>query len=304
MACHRGVEARHLAYADIVHLLCRAVQRAGRADAGVIAGGAVRVGGDGNRVTRSRQVLALEEVGIPLDRRNDPVGGQVAERLLECRRLVVRRECRERRVGPSRRERADLVDDDPHDVPGCGIAALHALAQVGDLDVEIRRQRAPSRQRLLARLVCANRLDGHEVPQLHMPPLHLAHVPELGATHSRRDRRFQRFAQDRVRGAQRRRLDRRRIEGPRLGEPAILARLPGGKRSQRVVGQPIVPPPADAIGGRLFGILIEKSAQVLVGQRSDAGVGRRGRRWLGGSAAGVGNNEQENNDRHSRHAGL
>src|SRR5207245_8196634 len=118
------------------------------------------------------------------------------ELLLECRRLVANRRRIERRFTDRRcDERLHLIDDEPGIVLWCRVALLQSLAQVAYLGVDVSRQRAPPCERLLARLVGAHRLNGHEIAELHLPAVdELTDRPELAPAHATGRGPFERLA--------------------------------------------------------------------------------------------------------------
>ncbi len=124
--------------------------------------------------------------------------------------------------------------------------------------------------RASASLRVSSRADGlnrHQVAERHVPAGHLTDVPQFGSAHARADGTLERLASDRVGRAQRRSLDRARVDRPRLGEPAVLPRLPRFLRGQRVVRKLIVMAAGDAEIRALVRIPIEVRRQVGVCQR-------------------------------------
>ena len=211
------------------------------------------------------------------ERRIDPILHERVELLHERRTLVAHRRRVERRIGDrAGRERPHLIDHDADDAFRRGVALTDPLAQVRDLGLDVGRQRSEPRQRVLPRLVGPDRLNRDDVAFLHLPGVdELADGPQLVAADARGDGSFERFAHDRVRRAQRRIDDRRRIDRLRVGEHAVFALLPGAQRLQRVVEELVLAMPGDAVLRHRFREAFEVRRQIGVGELAHARIGRR-----------------------------
>jgi len=116
-------------------------------------------------------------------------------------------------------------------------------------------------------------LNRDEVAVIHLPAGHLADGPQLVAAHALGRVAFDGLAGDRIRGAQGGVGDRRRINLFELGEPRVLAGVPGCLRLERVVGEAVLAAAGNAVLRDRLGEAIEVRGEKDVGQRAGAGIG-------------------------------
>ena len=83
IVAHLAVEAIDLPQPELVDFLGLHLERTVCADRAVVAAGAVGIAGDGDVVARRREIFALEEVAIPLERRGQLIADERREGLLE-----------------------------------------------------------------------------------------------------------------------------------------------------------------------------------------------------------------------------
>ena len=152
-----------------------------------------------------------------------------------------------------------------------GVFQPDAFAQVRDFGVDVLRQRAPSRERLLAApLRCRPAESSPGSRTTTCQPVDLADVPEFVPADARANGTLERLAHDRIGRAQRAAAIVRRHRSP-APRPASASSLASQAFSdvERVVRQLVVMPARDAEVGALFRIAIEIRRQVGVGQRLD-----------------------------------
>ena len=129
-------------------------------------------------------------------------------------------------IGPARSD-VELIDGDADVAFGRGVALLDAFAEIGDFVVDEFRERAPARERVFAGVIGADGLNRDEVAVVDLPRVdELADGPEFVAAGAESDGAFERFAEDRVGGAERRGADRGGVDLFCFGEPGVFAGLP------------------------------------------------------------------------------
>ena len=271
---HLGFERGHLLQSELVQRLGIEVPRGVPAHQGAVALGAMRQGREGRRGPGAGDVVGREEVAIPADGRQNGVRHHRDHRVAESRGRVPRGDAGERRA--RRRDLQDAVELLEHGLgvgPRLGISGAQALAQVGDLGVDIVRHRAPAGQGVRPELCRAHRLQLGDHRQVDLPATLLVERPQLRAAHARLARRLEGLEQNAIR-----RLLRTAPEGlaPDLRqpvEPGVFMGLPGTDGGEGIVPQAVVGSVGHAGEQRAEGKGPGPGREVLVGEAVDPAGG-------------------------------